>query len=98
MILQDILYKVSIRSVKGNTNIEVTDLQIDSRKVKPGSCFIALKGTKTNGQEYIETAVENGATAIICDTLPTAINEKITYVNQSADQLPPYWYYPLQSG
>ena len=80
MILQDILYKVSIRSVKGNTNMEVTDLQIDSRKVKPGSCFIALKGTKTNGQEFIETAVENGATAIICDTLPSAINEKITYV------------------
>ena len=80
MILQDILYKVSIRSVKGNTNIEVIDLQIDSRKVKPGSCFIALKGTKTNGQEFIDAAVENGAMAIVCETLPSAINENITYV------------------
>ena len=80
MILQDILYKVSIRSVKGNTNIDVHDLQIDSRNVKPGSCFIALKGTKTNGEEFIEHAVEKGAAVIICDTLPSAINKNITYV------------------
>ena len=80
MILQHILYKVSIRSVKGNTNIDVHDLQIDSRNVKPGSCFIALKGTKTNGEEFIEHAVEKGAAVIICDTLPSAINKNITYV------------------
>ncbi len=80
MILQDILYKVSIRSVKGSTNIAVTDLQIDSRNVKPGSCFIALKGTKTNGEEFIENAVAKGALAIVCETLPSAINENITYI------------------
>ena len=80
MILQDILYKVSIRSVKGNINMEVNGLQIDSRDVKPGSCFFALKGTKTNGQEFIESAIEKGALAIVCETLPSAINESITYV------------------
>jgi len=51
LILKDILYKVSIRAVKGNTNIEVKDLQIDSRKVIAGTCFIALKGTTTDGHQ-----------------------------------------------
>ena len=69
MILQDILYKVSIRSVQGNTNIEVNDLVIDSRQVKAGSCFIAIKGTKTDGLEFVESAVEKGAVAIICESL-----------------------------
>ena len=80
MILQDILYKVSIRSVKGNTGIEVKGLHIDSRNVKPFSCFIALKGTKTNGDEFIASAIEKGATAIICEALPLQINEGVTYV------------------
>jgi len=80
LILQDILYKVSIRSVTGNTNIEIMDLAIDSRKVKPGSCFIALKGTKTDGHAFIESAVENGAVAIVCETLPLVLNDDVTYV------------------
>ncbi|MBK7557840.1 MAG: UDP-N-acetylmuramoyl-L-alanyl-D-glutamate--2,6-diaminopimelate ligase [Chitinophagaceae bacterium] len=80
MILQDVLYKVSIRSVKGDTGMDVNGLQIDSRLVKAGNCFIALKGTKTDGQEYIETAIENGAVAIICETLPSKIDAHITYV------------------
>ena len=80
MILQDILYKVSIRSVKGNTNIEVTGLHIDSRNVKPFSCFIALKGSKTNGDEFIASAINEGASAIICEALPLQINEGVTYV------------------
>ena len=80
MILQDILYKVSIRSVKSNTNIEINGLHIDSRKVKPGDCFIALKGTKTDGQEFIASAIEKGATTIICEVLPSVIKDDITYV------------------
>jgi UDP-N-acetylmuramoyl-L-alanyl-D-glutamate--2,6-diaminopimelate ligase len=80
LILQDILYKVSIRSVKGNTNIEVNNLVIDSRNVKAGNCFIALKGTKTDGLEFVESAVEKGAVAIICESLPSNINDNITYV------------------
>ncbi len=80
MILQDILYKVSIRSVKGSTNIHLNGLHIDSRSVKPGDCFIALKGTKTNGEEFIESAIAKGASAIVCEVLPVAIRDDITYV------------------
>jgi UDP-N-acetylmuramoyl-L-alanyl-D-glutamate--2,6-diaminopimelate ligase len=80
LILQDILYKVSIRAVKGNTNTVVSDLQIDSRKVKPESCFIAVKGHAVDGHQFIDTAVANGATAIVCEVLPQNINEQIVYI------------------
>ncbi|MFM2326974.1 MAG: hypothetical protein RIR31_1176 [Bacteroidota bacterium] len=80
MILQNILYKVSIRSVKGSTNIEVTNLQIDSRKVSKGSCFIAIKGTATDGHAFIDKALQNGASVIVCEFLPAALKAGITYI------------------
>ena len=79
-MLKDILYKVSLRSVKGNTGIDVTDLQIDSRKVSDGTCFIAVKGSISNGHDYIETAIANGAKAIVCELLPAQLKEEVTYV------------------
>jgi UDP-N-acetylmuramoyl-L-alanyl-D-glutamate--2,6-diaminopimelate ligase len=80
LILQDLLYKVSIRSVQGNMYMDVNGLSIDSRNVEPGNCFIALKGTKTDGQEYITAAIDKGAVAIICETLPQNIRDGITYI------------------
>ena len=79
-MLKDILYKVSLRSVKGNTGIDVTDLQIDSRKVSDGSCFIAVKGSISDGHNYIETAIANGAKTIVCELLPAQLKEEVTYV------------------
>lgn len=79
-ILQDILYKVSIRSVTGQTGREVTDLQIDSRKVSRGSCFIAIKGSDQDGHGHINAAITMGAVAVICSTMPTEIKADVTYV------------------
>jgi len=78
--LQDILYKVSIRSVQGNTGITVRDLQLDSRKVSAGSVFIAVKGSAVDGHRFIDQVIEQGATAVICENLPTALKEGVTYV------------------
>ncbi|HTQ28087.1 MAG TPA: UDP-N-acetylmuramoyl-L-alanyl-D-glutamate--2,6-diaminopimelate ligase [Puia sp.] len=78
--LQDILYKVSIRSVNGKLDIPVRDLQTDSRKVGPGAVFIAVKGVHADGHQFIPTAVEQGASAVICETLPATLNEGVTYV------------------
>lgn len=83
-VLQDILYKVRIRSVSGNTDISVNDLQIDSRKVGPGSAFIAIRGANADGHAYIDTAIGKGATAIIAEDLQASVKEGITYV-QVAD-------------
>ncbi len=80
MILKDILYKVSIRTVKGDTRIDVTDLQIDSRKVKEGSCFIALAGSQSDGHNFIDAAVAQGAHAIICTELPATFKDEVTYI------------------
>jgi UDP-N-acetylmuramoyl-L-alanyl-D-glutamate--2,6-diaminopimelate ligase len=79
-MLKDILYKVSLRSVKGNTNTTIKDLQIDSRKVSKGSCFIAIRGTVADGHQFVDTAIENGASAIVCETLPAILNEEVTYI------------------
>ena len=80
MTLQDILYKVSIRSVHGSTGISVRDLQTDSRKVSEGSVFIALKGTAVDGHRFIDQVVQQGVIAVICETMPQSMNEGVTYV------------------
>src|SRR5687768_2035502 len=79
-LLQDILFKVNIRSVDGATAVNVKDIQIDSRKVSEGTAFIAIKGSSADGHQFIDTAVENGAKAIICETLPSNRMENVTYV------------------
>ncbi len=80
MILKDILYKVSIRSVKGDTNKKVNDLQIDSRAVSTGTCFIAVKGYAMDGHQFIDAAISKGAVAVVCELLPTELNEQVTYI------------------
>ncbi len=81
MLLSDILYKVKIRSVKGSTGIEVNDIQIDSRKVKPGAAFVAVKGGAADGHQFIEKAIENGAIVIVYeDSQLTTHNSQLTYV------------------
>ncbi len=79
-MLQELLYKTSIRSVRGNTDMEVTSLHTDSRLVKPGSCFIAIAGTAADGHAFIDAAIKNGATAIICGQMPESLQDNITYV------------------
>ncbi|MEP6627223.1 MAG: UDP-N-acetylmuramoyl-L-alanyl-D-glutamate--2,6-diaminopimelate ligase [Ginsengibacter sp.] len=78
-LLQQILYKVNILSVVGSTVTEVNDLQIDSRKVNAGSCFIAIKGTLSDGHDYIDTAISNGAVSVVCEKLPSILNDNVQY-------------------
>lgn len=58
----------------------MNSIAIDSRLAKAGSCFIALKGTKSDGQAYIDAAIEKGATAIICESIPANATDGITYI------------------
>jgi len=78
--LQDILYKVSIRSVHGNMGREVQDLQIDSRKAGPGSLFIAQKGVHTDSHAFIPQVIAAGAAVIVCEELPGTLSDDVTYV------------------
>ena len=79
-MLKEILYKVNIRAVSGNTAIEIKNLQTDSRLVTPGTCFIAIKGTLSNGHHFIEDAIAKGAVAVVVEHLPEIIHAHITYV------------------
>lgn len=78
--LQQILNKVNIVSASASTDVEINDLQTDSRKVKPGTCFIAIKGTVSDGHSFISASVANGASAIICETLPGEVNNNLPYI------------------
>src|SRR5687767_14682723 len=80
LILKDILYKVSIRLLKGKQVETISDLQVDSRKVIPGSCFIAIRGSVTDGHNFIDNALRNGASVIVCEQLPVSENEEAQYI------------------
>jgi UDP-N-acetylmuramoyl-L-alanyl-D-glutamate--2,6-diaminopimelate ligase len=79
--LRDILYKVNITSTSGNMDVEVKGIAFDSRKVKQGFLFVAIKGHQTDGHEFVEKAVGSGATVIVCEKLPEAISDTNTYVS-----------------
>lgn len=80
MKLKDLLYKIKIIELIGNTDTVVTSIQFDSRKVEKSSLFIAQKGTQTDGHKFIEKAIESGATAILCEVKPETLYEGVTYV------------------
>lgn len=80
MRLSELIKKIQPVSISGNADIEVTGVNIDSRLVKPGDMFMALKGTKTDGHAYIPTAIAAGATSILCETIPADKAEGITYI------------------
>ncbi len=78
--LSDILYKVNITSTSGSMDLEVSGIAFDSRKVKPGFLFVAIKGHQVDGHDFIEKAIDKGASIIVCNKLPEVISDKITYV------------------
>lgn len=80
MELRDVLYKVPIRTVAGSTEVEVKDIQVDSRKIGTGSLFIAIRGSAADGHEYIAHAIEKGAGVIICEQLPASLKQEVVYV------------------
>lgn len=80
MLLKDVLYKTNIRSVSGSTQVSINGLAIDSRLVTSGYCFIAIKGMQADGHTFIETSIANGATAVVCESLPEIIHDHVTYV------------------
>lgn len=79
-LLKDILYRAGAVEIHGTVNLAVSSIALDSRAVKRDSLFIAVKGTKTDGHNFIESAEQHGAIAIVCERLPEKLSGKITYV------------------
>lgn len=80
IILKDILWKVAIEAVHGSTDLAIEKMEFDSRKITENDVFIAIRGTISDGHEFIETAINKGAIAIICDEFPEIIVQGITYI------------------
>jgi UDP-N-acetylmuramoyl-L-alanyl-D-glutamate--2,6-diaminopimelate ligase len=80
LLLKDILYKVSIEAVKGSTEVAIQKIEFDSRKVQENDVFVAIRGTVSDGHEFIEKAISQGAAAIVCDTLPELVVSNVTYI------------------
>lgn len=78
--LRDILYNVNIVAVKGSTDTAVNALNIDSRAVKPGDAFIAIRGVHSDGHLFIDKAVQQGAAVVICEELPAQTADNVVYV------------------
>lgn len=78
--LKNILYKVTLEAVVGDTSVAISGIQFDSRKIESDNVFVAIKGLEVDGHEYIDAAIKNGASAIIVEELPKKLENAITYV------------------
>lgn len=78
--LSDILYGVHLEAISGSTDVEVRDVQIDSRAVQSGTLFIAVKGVAADGHRFIDGAIEGGAVAVVCEAMPQTLQPQVTYV------------------
>ena len=67
MELRDVIESIEVKAVEGSLETTVTSVCIDSRQVKPGSLFVAIRGTQTDGHQFIGKAIEQGASAIMCE-------------------------------
>ncbi len=81
MKLSDVLGKVSPVEVRGSLEVEISGVEIDSRRVKPGSLFVAVKGTQADGHAYVSKAVAQGAAAVVvCEPIAESSDETVTFV------------------
>ena len=81
MKLSELIKDISVQAVLGPTDVEIADVDIDSRRVAEGHLFVAIRGTQTDGHQYIAKAVEQGAVAVLCEQVPDkALEGRATFV------------------
>jgi UDP-N-acetylmuramoyl-L-alanyl-D-glutamate--2,6-diaminopimelate ligase len=78
--LGDILYRAGVVKISGNPHTKVSEIHFDSRKIKPGDLFIAVRGSQSDGHQFISKAIESGAKSIVCEEIPEELKEGVTYV------------------
>lgn len=82
--IEKLISEIEVLQVIGDTSKMVEDVTCDSRQVKPGSLFVAVRGVSVDAHQFLGQVSENGATAVVCETLPEELNEQVTYI-QVAD-------------
>ena len=85
-VLSDLIKSIKTLNITGDTNIAVTGVNIDSRKVEPGNLFVAMKGTQADGHKFIPKAIEKGATSVLCEDMPEELKPGVTYVQVASTE------------
>ncbi|HRX10756.1 MAG TPA: UDP-N-acetylmuramoyl-L-alanyl-D-glutamate--2,6-diaminopimelate ligase [Draconibacterium sp.] len=80
MKLNKILNHINFSELTGSSEKNIVGIEFDSRLVKPGFAFVAQQGAISDGHKFIDKAIQNGATVIICENLPAEITESVTYI------------------
>ena len=80
MKLNEVLKNITPIKIVGNDNVEITGVNIDSRRIKAGHFFVAIRGTQVDGHQFIDKAIELGADAVLCEELPETLSDHVTYV------------------
>ena len=80
MKLIELLKNVKVLNTLGDTGVEITGVNIDSRRIEAGHLFVAIPGTQTDGHKFIPKAIELGAAAILCERMPEEHIEGVTYI------------------
>ena len=80
MKLNEVLKNITPIRIVGNDNVEITGVNIDSRRIKAGHLFVAIRGTQVDGHQFIDKAIELGADAVLCEELPEKLSGHVTYV------------------
>ena len=78
MKLSELLKNVTPIAIHGNAEVEITGVNIDSRKIANGHLFIAMKGTQVDGHQFIGKAIEQGAVAVLLEDMPNTLNDNVT--------------------
>lgn len=78
--LNSILAEVDMVTCVGDSEMKISNLSLDSRAIKHGDLFIALKGSLTDGHDYVDKAIKAGAVAIVCEVLPELLDDNVCYV------------------
>ncbi|MCR5242669.1 MAG: UDP-N-acetylmuramoyl-L-alanyl-D-glutamate--2,6-diaminopimelate ligase [Prevotella sp.] len=86
MKLNELLKAIKPISIQGSTDIDITGVNIDSRRIEKGHLFVAIKGTQADGHQFITKALESGASAILCEEMPAALQKGITYVQVTSTE------------
>ena len=80
-LIREILYKVEINSVVGNTSVPIEKVEFDSRLVRKGDMYVAINGVNVDGHDFINQAIVNGAVCIVCENLPKEIADEVVYIS-----------------
>ena len=86
MKLTELLKNVIPQTIIGNEAVDITGVNIDSRKIEKGHLFVAIKGTQTDGHRFISKALELGAVAVLCEDLPEEQQAGVTYVQVASTE------------